>query len=143
MSESKAGQNQAVGPKGYMSRILVIDDDPDIREVLGWSLKSAGYEVALAAEGREGLNAYGAQPADLVITDIYMPNQDGLETIHELDQRYPRPAIIAMSGRALAGTMLSIASKLGAIQILQKPFSIEDVLQAVTQALSRQPAGEG
>lgn len=125
-----------------MSRILVIDDDPDIRAVLGWSLKSAGYEVALAADGREGLSAYRAQPADLVITDIYMPNQDGLETIHELDQRYPRPAIIAMSGRAIAGTMLTIARNLGAIQILQKPFSIDDVLQAVGQALSIPSPGE-
>jgi CheY-like chemotaxis protein len=125
-----------------MSKILIIDDDPDIRAVLGWSLKSAGYEVALAADGREGLNAYRAQPADLVITDLYMPNQDGLETIHELDQRYPRPAIIAMSGRAIAGTMLSIARKLGAIQILQKPFSIDDVLQAVTKALPVKPPGD-
>lgn len=125
-----------------MSRILVIDDDPDIRAVLGWSLKSAGYEVALAADGREGLKAYRTQPADLVITDLYMPNQDGLETIHELDQRYPRPVIIAMSGRAIAGTMLAIARNLGAIQILQKPFSIDDVLQAVTKALTGAPAKE-
>jgi len=118
-----------------MARILVIDDDPDIRALLEQTLKSAGHEVALAADGREGVEEYRAKPADLVITDIYMPNQEGLETIIELRQRFPELAIIAMSGRTAAGTMLSIAQKLGVIQVLQKPFVADELLTAVERAL--------
>ena len=64
-----------------MARILVIDDDPDTRAMLELTLKSAGYEVISAADGREGVARQCTSPADLVITDLYMPNQEGLETI--------------------------------------------------------------
>src|SRR5271167_263239 len=101
-----------------MARILVIDDDPDMRAMLEQTLKSAGHEVILAADGREGVLRHGTSPADLVITDIYMPKQDGLETIREFRRRFPKVSIIAMSGRALAATMLSIAQDLGAVAVL-------------------------
>jgi DNA-binding response OmpR family regulator len=72
---------------------------------------------------------------DVVITDLYMPNQEGLETIRELRSRFPTVAIIAMSGRPTAETMLSIAQKLGAVGVLQKPFVPQELLAAVTKAL--------
>ena len=118
-----------------MARILVIDDDPDMRALVEQMLKSAGHETILAADGREGIDQCRSKPADLVITDIYMPNQEGLETIMELRKRFPGLAIIAMSGRATAGTMLSIAEKLGAVETLQKPFVAEELLAAVEKAL--------
>ncbi|SRR6266852_1249862 len=118
-----------------MARILVIDDDPDMRAMLEQTLKSAGHEIALAADGKEGVEQYRANPADLVVTDLYMPNQEGLETITELRKRFPEVVIIAMSGRATAGTMLSIAQKLGAVEILQKPFVAVELLTAVGKAL--------
>jgi CheY-like chemotaxis protein len=118
-----------------MARILVIDDDPDMRALLEQTLKSAGHEVALAADGREGLEQYRAKPAGLVITDLYMPNQGGLETIMELRRRFPEVVIIAISGKPEAGTMLSIAQKLGAVEVLQKPFVADELLAAVGKAL--------
>ena len=118
-----------------MARIIVIDDDADTRAMLEHILKAAGHEVSLAADGREGVERYCASPADLVITDLYMPNQEGLETIGELRRRFPEVAIIAMSGKAAALTMLSIAQKFGAIGILHKPFLTEELIAAVGKAL--------
>jgi len=100
-----------------MARILVIDDDADTRAMLEQILKAAGYEVILAADGREGVERHSTSPADLVITDIYMPKQDGLETIQELRSCFPTVAIIAMSGgtdsESGSGALLSIAQKFG------------------------------
>ena len=121
-----------------MARILIIDDDPDLRAVLAQMLRLAGYEVALAANGREGLEQALKQPADLVLTDIYMPEQEGLETILELRRRFPQLPVLAMSGRAAAGTMLGIAQRLGAIAVLQKPFSSDELLTVVSRSLAKQ-----
>jgi DNA-binding NarL/FixJ family response regulator len=78
------------------------------------------------------------RPADLVITDLYMPNQEGLETIREFRTRFPEVAIIAMSGKDAAVTMLSIAQKLGAVRVLQKPFLSDELIAAVAKALGGQ-----
>ena len=121
-----------------MARILVIDDDPDTRAMLEQILKSAGYEVTLAADGREGVVRQCANPADLVITDLYMPILDGFETIRELRRCFPEVAIIAMSGRTDTGTMLSIAQNLSAVGVLQKPFLPDELIAAVTKALGGQ-----
>src|SRR5512137_586973 len=111
-----------------MARILVIDDDPDTREMLAQTLKPAGYEVILAADGREGVQRYRTSPADLVITDLYMPNQDGSETIRELRSSFPEIAIIAMSGRPDSGAMLAIAQNVAAVGILPKPFGADELI---------------
>jgi DNA-binding NtrC family response regulator len=118
-----------------MARILVIDDEPDMRAILEKILKSAGHEVILATDGREGVEKYCTSPADLVITDLFMPNQEGLETIGELRRRFPEVAIIAMSGKTAALTMLSIAQKFGAIGMLHKPFAADELIAAVEKAL--------
>jgi len=121
-----------------MARILVIDDDPDTRAMLEQTLKPAGYEVISAADGREGVERYRASPADLVITDLYMPNQDGSETIRELRSSFPEVAIIAMSGTPNTGTMLSIAQNVAAVGILRKPFVADELIAAVARALGEQ-----
>jgi DNA-binding response OmpR family regulator len=118
-----------------MARILVIDDDPDTRAMLEQILKAAGHEVFLAADGREGVMRHRTSPADLVITDLFMPKQEGLETIREFRIGFPEVAIIAMSGWTNSGTMLPIAQKLGAVGILQKPFAADELLAAVAKAL--------
>jgi len=118
-----------------MARILVIDDDDEIRSMLERMLRSAGHEVVVAANGREGLEKYRANPADLVLTDIYMPVKEGLETIIELHRNFPDLPIIAMSGKPAGGTMLAMASRLGTVAILQKPFSLEELLRTVEKAL--------
>jgi two-component system, chemotaxis family, chemotaxis protein CheY len=118
-----------------MARILIIDDDPAVRLLLEGYLCSAGHAVSLAADGGEALEQFRSNPADLVITDIYMPNREGLETITDLRRRDSNLPIIAMSGRPLGPAMLDIARHLGAVVTLQKPFSREDLLEAVAKAL--------
>jgi CheY-like chemotaxis protein len=121
-----------------MARILVIDDSPDTRAILEQTLKPAGHEVFLAADGREGVERYRTSPADLVIADLYTLIQDGSETIRELRSRFPKVAIIAMSGRPDTGTMLSIAQNLPIVGILPKPFLTDELIAVVGKALGGQ-----
>lgn len=118
-----------------MAQILVIDDDPEMLTLAQLTLQSAGHQVALAADGRQGLSQLASVSPDLVITDLYMPHMDGLETIIAIRRRFPNIAIIAMSGRTVAATMLSIAGQLGAVEVLQKPFLPAELRQAVDRAL--------
>jgi DNA-binding response OmpR family regulator len=118
-----------------MARILIIDDEPDVRTMVEQILKPTGHEVILAADGREGVLRHQTSPADLVITDLFMPTQDGVETIREFRSRWPEVAIIAMSGNATAETMLVIAQHLGSVGILQKPFVGDELIAAVVKAL--------
>ena len=118
-----------------MARILIIDDDADLGALLGQALQTAGHEVVLAADGKEGVEQHRTRPAELVITDMYMPSQAGLETIIQLRKESPTVRIIAMCGKSTAMPMLSAAQRLGAIQVLQKPFVGDEVLTAVERAL--------
>ncbi len=118
-----------------MPRVLVIDDDADTRALLEQMLTNAGYEVVLAADGREGVALNRANPADLVITDLYMPTQEGLETITQLRKHFPDVKIIAMSGKTAGATMLPVAKRLGAVAVLNKPFLANELLAAVQRAL--------
>src|SRR5436190_9714568 len=119
-----------------MARILIIDDDPDMRSLLEQTLKASGHELEMAADGKEGLMLYDTKPADIVITDLYMPTKGGLETIIELRRRSPQVPIIALSGTGAAEKMLSIAQKFGAFAIIHKPFSAEELESVVRKAMS-------
>ncbi|HWX19120.1 MAG TPA: response regulator [Candidatus Binatia bacterium] len=118
-----------------MARILVIDDDNGVRVILGQMLKSAAHETILAIDGTEGMRLYRTRPADLVIIDLIMPNQNGLDTIIQLRKEFPGVLIIVMSGKPVRGTLLPIAQRLGAVGILEKPFSSKQLLEAVEEAL--------
>ena len=118
-----------------MARILVIDDEPDIRALLDEVLKSAGYEVILAANGREAVMRQRSSPADLLITDLYVPNLEGLEIIREFRSHFPEVVIIAMSGTTAALSMLPVAQQLGALGILHKPFLPGELIDVVEKAL--------
>jgi DNA-binding NtrC family response regulator len=120
-----------------MARILVIDDAPDIRALLEQTLTSAGHEVAVAADGREGVEQYHTAPANLVITDLYMPNQEGLETIVKLRKEFPTVQIIAMCGKPTAMPMLTAAQRLGAVAVLRKPFAPDELLAMVDKVLAQ------
>jgi len=117
-----------------MANILVIDDDLGVRGIIEQILKSAGHKVILAADGSEGIRLCRTEPADLVITDIFMPGQDGVQTIMQFRNLFPQVPIIAMSG-ITEGEMLAVAQKLGAVAILKKPFDHEQLLIAVEKAL--------
>ena len=100
-------------------------------------LEAAGYDVDEASDGAEGLTLFKQQPADLIVTDIYMPNKEGLETIRELRRLDPDVKIIAMSGGGSAGDFLPIAKRLGAAKTMQKPFDNEMLLEAVSEVLGK------
>ena len=121
-----------------MARILVIDDDPDIRGLLETALSLTGHEVISAADGVEALARHREAPADIVIVDIFMPEKEGIETIIELRQESPTLPIIAMSGGGTSGNrnFLAQALQLGASRAVQKPFDYTEVLAMVTDLLS-------
>ena len=118
-----------------MARILVIDDDAEMRVLAEQILKSSKHEVVLEADGKEGMKKFRANPADLVIINLYMPDQEGFETIIELRRFFPEVGVMAMSGQAASRTMLAVAHALGATEVLQKPFFAEKMLTAVERAL--------
>jgi len=118
-----------------MALILIIDDDADTRDLMKATLEGAGHEVIVASDGLEGVKRYRTKRTDLVITDLFMPNQEGLETIKQMRMEFPDASIIAMSGRPSGGTMLAVAKRLGAKASLQKPFLPEELLKLVEETL--------
>ncbi len=123
-----------------MHRILVIDDEPQVRTVLLKSLERDGYQVMDAPNGKVGMELFQEEPFDLVITDIVMPEKEGIETIGELRHYFPETKIIAISGggqNLKANYVLHTAKILGAHCTLFKPFEIEELLNAVKHVLGR------
>lgn len=118
--------------------ILVVDDDPGVREVIRSMLESAGYEVMAAENGREALKILRSSHVDLILTDLVMPEQEGIETIKTLRREYPKLKVIAMSG-AFGGDYLRIASYLGAHATLPKPIQMPALLQLIGQMLLAPP----
>ena len=121
-----------------MARILVIDDDPAVRSMLSDLLQRAGFEVVQGSDGREAMTALREKPIDIVITDIIMPEKEGLETIQELQQEFPEVKIIAISGGGRVGprTYLSMAKSFGAQRTFEKPFNNDEIIQAVQELLA-------
>lgn len=119
-----------------MVKILLIDDDELLREGLSRALGSAGYEVEEAGNGLDGLRAFRARGADVVITDLVMPEREGIETIVELHRDFPTVPIIAISGGLRSGSLdvLHVAGLLGATATIAKPFEIGELLAAVDRA---------
>jgi len=112
-----------------------MDDEVDARMLIEDILTAAGFEVVLAADGSEGMRQYHSTPVDVALVDLFMPNREGLETIRELKQQSPDFPIIAMSGDSCALPLLSIAQRLGAAEVLQKPFLPEELLEAIKHVL--------
>ncbi len=121
-----------------MPKILLVDDDDAFRAMLRLTLMKLGHVVREACHGREALELYAKEPADLVLTDIVMPEQEGLETIYTLRHTYPNSKIVAMSGggRMDAHDYLKIAKATGAHRVLAKPFPKEELAQAINEALA-------
>ena len=118
-----------------MATILIIDDEEIIRVLLRSALEAEGYEVTEAANGREGLELYRQRPTDLVITDIVMPELNGLDMLLELTHEFLHAKVIAISGAGEEKNVLDVAKLLGARQTFQKPFSIPHLLDAVRYEL--------
>ena len=120
-----------------MATVLVIDDDPQIWRVVARVLSGAGFRVLEASDGRKGVRLFRDHRPEVILTDILMPEQEGLETIRELRREAPGVAIIAMSGEGQTGTMqfLDFATKLGADAALAKPFRAAELIEAVARLL--------
>lgn len=120
-----------------MQRILIMEDDEQIQLMLKGALEDEGYEVRVTSNGKEGLQCWHKEPFDLVITDLVMPEKEGLETIQELRRESPTTKIIAMSGglRNNGIDILDMAKKLGANRILGKPVSLPEFLKSVEEML--------
>ena len=120
-----------------MARILVIDDDSAARDTIVQVLEDGGYEVTSAEDGRVGLASFRRAPPDLVITDIIMPEKEGIQTITEMRGERPDTKIIAISGGGRIGNtdFLRIARHLGAMDVIPKPFDPDDLLSCVGRCL--------
>ncbi|UCG28219.1 MAG: response regulator [Bacteroidales bacterium] len=120
-----------------MKRILIIDDEVHILLMLKKMLEKAGYEVDLARNGQEGIDLYNKSPVDLIITDIVMPEKEGLETIVDIKSKHPEIKIIAISGggRMDPREYLEPAKHFGASKILKKPFNQKEIVSAVKELI--------
>lgn len=120
-----------------MARILLIDDDDSVRTMLRKTLTHSGHTVIEARNGKEGLDIFRHANADLVITDIVMPEKEGIEVLMELRKKNPPVKIIAISGggRGSAADNLRIAKFMGAAKVIAKPFSYDVLTAAINELL--------
>jgi two-component system cell cycle sensor histidine kinase/response regulator CckA len=118
------------------AKILIADDDAQVRCFLAKLLELEGYDVIQACDGKEAQACCRETPIDLMITDLVMPEQEGLETIRAIRQRWPRFPVIAISG-ALGGAYLDLAKRLGADAVFRKPFEPDGILAEVRKQLNR------
>lgn len=118
-------------------RVLIIDDDEQIRVLLEQMMHWAGFEVMVAENGKVAMQLQRENPADLVITDLIMPEQEGLETISRLKKDYPGIKIIAISGGGRIGpeAYLPAALQLGADKVFSKPFDVQEIVDTVREML--------
>jgi len=121
-----------------MSHILIVDDDLSIQKMLKIFFENKKYTVSIASDGREALYVQSQKSADIILTDIFMPEKEGLETIREIRDKYPHVKIIAMSGGAFyrsPNDYLTIAKKIGADEVICKPFELKDVHEKILKLI--------
>jgi len=133
-----------------MTKVIIIDDEEDIRIVLNEIFVRAGFDVAVASNGEDGLNLLREQGADLVITDIIMPGSDGVETAYDIRMEFPKTKIIVMSGGGniapqeyepnaiTTSAYLASAAAIGADLTLTKPFDRDELIKAAKELTSKQ-----
>ena len=119
------------------AHLLVVDDDPEMRTLIGRMLHREGHVVVEAANGREALKHIDAQSFDLVVSDLFMPDTDGIELIHTLHRQTPNLPLVAMSGGGFddGKDVLAVARLLGAVAIVQKPLTRQKLVGAIRRAL--------
>jgi CheY-like chemotaxis protein len=120
-------------------RVLVVDDNPDMRSFVKLVLERAGFDVQVAADGQRALDLQRERPADVLITDIFMPESDGIELIARFKSGFPQVKIIAMSGGGHVSKKdyLPVAKEIGADGVLQKPFAAGTLLRILQDLFAR------
>lgn len=123
-----------------MATILIIDDEPMVRYTVRTMLEDSGHMVIEAEDGRVGIEQYLGHKPDVIITDIIMPDQEGIETIRTLRGLNAHTKIIAFSGGGRLGSMdfLDVAKKLGADEILEKPVRRDEILRVIDELLEQE-----
>ena len=128
-----------------MTRVMIIDDEEDIRIVLKEIFTRAGFDAVVASDGNEGLNMLREQAADLVITDVIMPGSDGVETAYDIRMEFPKTKIIVMSGGGNAAPLgyepaavsttafLASAAAVGADMTMTKPFDRDELIKVARE----------
>ena len=121
--------------KNPVKHILFVDDEPPVRELFKEALEKFGFQVSLATNGNEGLESFRKNPADLIITDIFMPEKDGHAFILELLQEFPEAKIFAITGKkSFEPEMeLDIAKTLGALRVFAKPCKLSELIAAIRE----------
>jgi CheY-like chemotaxis protein len=127
--------NSLLAERRPVKSVLVIDDEREIRALLKEALEKFGYEVTVAVDGEEGLKLFRKHPADLVITDIFMPNKDGHQLILDMTKEFPGVNIIAITGKVSHSPdmELDLAEMLGAAKTFQKPVRFRALLDAINE----------
>ncbi|HUV65060.1 MAG TPA: response regulator [Sedimentisphaerales bacterium] len=122
-----------------MAKILIVDDELALRHILRLTLERAGHEVIEAKDGEVGAKILGIEKLDLMITDLIMPNREGIETIREARKCQPDLKIIAISGggHSRGPDILDLAKKLGADRTYKKPFKPNEIAEAVDELLKQ------
>ena len=122
-----------------MARILVIDDQEPIRRIVRRALESDGHAVLDASDGELGMQLLAKQAVDVVVTDIFMPGQDGILTLRQIRKQYPAVKVIVISGGDSTGLLdlRQDAELLGAVKALQKPFTAREMIDLVRSVLAR------
>jgi CheY-like chemotaxis protein len=124
-----------------MREVLVADDDPGMRHALKLALEAAGYRVRVAADGAQAFSLQHDHPADVLITDIFMPENDGFEAIDRFRSSFPATKIIAISGDAKRARLeyLPVAALIGVDATLKKPFNSAQLLRALQSLDASKP----
>jgi CheY-like chemotaxis protein len=119
--------------------VLIVDDNADMRSLVGIVLERAGFKVQAAADGEHALDLQRAHPVDVLITDIFMPECDGIELIDQFKSAFPQVKIIAMSGGGRVSRMdyLPFAADIGADRVLRKPFPADTLLSMLQDLVPR------
>jgi CheY-like chemotaxis protein len=120
-----------------VKRVLLVDDDERLREATAMLLADEGFSVTTARDGAEAMALLARQPVDVILCDLFMPGQDGLETIPHMRGQFAHVPVIAMSGGAYHGQVdvLRVAKLMGAAEALAKPFKLTDLLRAIERVL--------
>lgn len=131
-------KDSSAQPLPVIPSVLLLEDNTDYRELLTEVLTLAGFEVHAAPDGRRVTEILSRCPIDLVITDLAMPERDGIETLTDLHYSHPRLPVIAISGDVPLNThlYLTIAEKLGAARVFAKPFKMEQLVAAAREAIA-------
>jgi CheY-like chemotaxis protein len=126
-----------------MAGVLIVEDDKELREMISLSLTRRKYTVLEAINGKEAITHFKPSITDLVVTDLIMPEEDGLKVIMKLKEIKPALRVIAISGggKAGPGSYLNLAKALGADAIYSKPFSINDLISKIEELLTAEPSG--